>query len=43
VEVVNRQVNGSVVVSRDDNRVALGAGTAQKIIVTLSAPAEGTS
>ena len=37
VEVVHRQMNGSVVVSHDNNRVALGAGAAQKIIVTLCA------
>ncbi|MBL6957847.1 MAG: ferrous iron transport protein A [Rhodospirillales bacterium] len=36
VEVLHRQINGSVVVSRDSNRVALGAGMAQKIMVTLS-------
>lgn len=36
VEVALRQTNGSVVVSHDGNRVALGASTAQMIIVTLS-------
>ena len=42
VEVVLRQMNGSVVVSRDSIRLAIGAGTARKIIVMLSAPTEGT-
>jgi Fe2+ transport system protein FeoA len=41
VEVVLRQMNGSVVVSHDNNRVALGAGTAQMIIVTLCAQRTG--
>jgi ferrous iron transport protein A len=41
VEVVLRRMNGSVIVSRDNIRLALGAGTAQKIIVMLNAPADG--
>ena len=40
VEVLLRQVNGSVVVSRDNMRLALGAGTAWKIIVRHSARAD---
>lgn len=35
VEVVHHQRNGSVVVSHGSNRVALGGGAAQMIIVTL--------
>ena len=38
VQVALRQKNGSVVVSHENNRVALGAAAAQMIIVTLCAP-----
>ena len=37
VQVALRQKNGSVVVSHENNRVALGAAAAQMIIVTLCA------
>ena len=37
IEVLQRQAGGGVVVSRDSTRVALGAGTAQKIMVFLAA------
>jgi len=39
IEVLQRQSGGGVVVSRDSTRVALGAGTAQKIMVALAARA----
>jgi len=38
IEVVLHQMNGSVVVSFGNNRVALGAGASQMIIVTLFTP-----
>jgi len=38
VEVVLHQMNGSVIVSFGNNRVALGAGASQMIIVTLITP-----
>lgn len=37
VEVVHRQMNGSTIVSHNNNRVALGAGVARNIFVTLCA------
>lgn len=43
VEVVHRQTGGGMVVARGATRVALGAGAAQKIQVTLADEAEVTS
>ena len=43
IEVVHRQRGGSVVVSKGNTRVALGAGMTYKIVVTLvDASAEAT-
>jgi ferrous iron transport protein A len=35
VQIVQRQRNGSVVVARENNRIALGSGATQQIGVTL--------
>lgn len=43
VEVVHRQSGGGMVVARGATRVALGAGAAQKIQVTLADDAEAPS